>query len=659
MLDTTVSPAASSRRARRVSSLLTAAVAAALLGAVSACQSPVQPDAFDRNLGGYADSVLARAIADGSLSGVTPAGLTDNQGVHELKPGETSSEISTIPLGTMPAELPTASEVYQVAATQRAYAATLGLPETQISLSLQEAIARTLAHSLSIRVEAYNPAIKESQITEALAIYDPTFFGNSQWTNQDEPIALSPISVNGVTWQNSVGLRQLLPSGGTASAGVGDTYRSFQNNQLVTPNSSHEANLNVSLSQPLLRGFGSVVTSANIYLAQRDYGISLSQFRKQVIKSVGDVEDAYQSLVAAISAVDIQERLLADTRETYRRILVRVNIDADRVQIKQAEAAVQSRQAELVRALTTVRNASDRLKSLINDPSMDLRGNCLIIPADKPIDVPMSFNVGEQIDLALRQRPELEEARLNIQKTDIIVNVARNDLLPKADITLSAGSNGFDNGFDTSFTETFDAPQYIDYSAGLKFEMPLGNRAAEAALHRRKMERRQAVTQMLQIAQQVILDVKVQLREILTSYREVQARRAARISAGEELNALVAKEDVDKITPEFLRLKLDAQQRRANAELDELNAVINYNQSLAHLEQAKGTLLEYNRIALTRPPESDENGNIRFLGTTFDAWMPAATKHPTPAPATPQPMAPPQSQPQSQPESQPQTQPAF
>ena len=65
-------------------------------------------------------------------------------------------------------------------------------------------------------------------------------------------------------------------------------------------------------------------------------------------------------------------------------------------------------------------------------------------------------------------------------------------------------------------------------------------------------------------------------------------------------------------------MKLDSQQRLANAELLEVQALVNYNLALMKLETAKGTLLEYNRIAIDRPPEKDDNDwKFRLLGTTY------------------------------------------
>jgi outer membrane protein TolC len=258
------------------------------------------------------------------------------------------------------------------------------------------------------------------------------------------------------------------------------------------------------------------------------------------------------------------------------------------------------------------------LKVLINDPALDIRGNLLINPTDRPVAEPIALNVAEQIDIALRQRSELQEARLNIEKADITIDVAKNDLLPRFDVTLSTQSTGQDNSFDTAFKNTIDAQKYIDYSAGLKFEIPLGNRQAEAVVKQRNLERRQALTQMLAVAQSVMFDVRNQLRELLTTYQLIQARSSARQAASDQLAALQSRQEIgEKLTPEFLEVRLTAQQTYASAELDELQAMINYNLAIERLEVAKGTLLEYNRVSLAPPPTDPDFGRIRFLGETY------------------------------------------
>ena len=61
-----------------------------------------------------------------------------------------------------------------------------------------------------------------------------------------------------------------------------------------------------------------------------------------------------------------------------------------------------------------------------------------------------------------------QEARLQVEKTDIVVNVARNNLLPKVDLVAGLQTTGLDNGFDAAFGSTFDPTNgwtgYPDYA---------------------------------------------------------------------------------------------------------------------------------------------------------------------------------------------------
>ena len=194
--------------------------------------------------------------------------------------------------------------------------------EPVVALSLQEAIARTVQHSLAIRVQSYDPAIKESLVHEAEANFDAVAFGKSQWSRTDEP-GLAPSDSNGENWTNTIGIKQLLPTGTQIQASTSFALRDVAGTSPITSppgKSYYTANLNVQLVQPLLRGFGADVNEATIYLAQRDLRISLSQFKQQVMASVGDVEEAYLNLVLARTNVEVLERLVVASEQTYNDV---------------------------------------------------------------------------------------------------------------------------------------------------------------------------------------------------------------------------------------------------------------------------------------------------------------------------------------------------
>jgi outer membrane protein TolC len=454
-------------------------------------------------------------------------------------------------------------------------------------------------------------------------VFDPVFFAESQFQRTDQPVLIPGAGSNGHSVQSQLGIRQLLPTGTTAEFSYGSTYRTFDStldNTTATFRNSYSNVLGVTVTQPLLRGFGADVTQANIYLAQKDRQISLATFRKQVITTVADVEAAYMNLILARTSLDIQTRLLNATIVTDKRVQERKDIDADAVALSQSAAAVEARRAEVIRARVQLRNSSDTLKALINDPEMSIRDNGLINPTDRPTAEQILVSTADAIETALHQRTELQEARLNVEKANIVVRVAKNELLPKLDLTFGVQSASLDRRFESAFGSTFTPGEFLDFSAGIRLEIPIGNRGAEALLGQRKKERDQALTQIVRIAQVVVQDVKQQLRDMLASYVEIHARERARIRAAEELQAITQKEQIVALSPEFLQLKLDSQSRLANAELNLIQSLVNYNIAIMRFEQAKGTLLEFNRISLDRAPQarySDDLGRIRFMGETY------------------------------------------
>ena len=54
----------------------------------------------------------------------------------------------------------------------------------------------------------------------------------------------------------------------------------------------------------------------------------------------------------------------------------------------------------------------------------------------------------------------------------------------------------------------------------------------------------------------------------------------------------------EPLTPEFVELKLDRQVALADARRAESQSIADYNQSIARVEQAKGTLLQYENVMM-------------------------------------------------------------
>jgi outer membrane protein TolC len=188
---------------------------------------------------------------------------------------------------------------------------------------------------------------------------------------------------------------------------------------------------------------------------------------------------------------------------------------------------------------------------------------------------------------------------------------------------------------------------YVSYSLGIQFEYPIGNRDRIAQLRQKQFEYTKSIAAMQNAADQVAVQVTAQVRQIRTSYQEVQAQRAA-VAAG--LVQLQALDDLERIraqlTPEFLRTKLDAQATLATSQLDLLQAIVKYNNAMANLARATGTTLELNRVRLVLPaavdgtwpntqtmPDADMLPRIGPAGTMPSLTRPALSTAPAAAPA--------------------------
>lgn len=472
--------------------------------------------------------------------------------------------------------------------------------DPQIRMPLQELIQRAVANSLDVRVAGYGPAIESTRVVEAEARFDPVFFANTQFERRDRDQAAQFVSDS----QSDVftvqsGIRQNLPSGGQAEL----RYQAGRTNirgdsTFFTLNPFYENDLVLQVTQPILRDFGNTINRARIVISRNNQRISLLDFRRQMEETAAEIEQTYWALVAAERDVEIQESLVENTFRTADVLFKRRGQDVTRVQLSQANSRLESRRATLVAAKARVRDLSDQLKRLMNDPSIPVSSAVLILPATPAILEPVRFDLEDQISTAMEYRLELGQQQLRVDSASVASDVAKNNLLPQLNVVGSVSVQGLDDSFGNALEDQADFGN-VGWAIGLQFEIPIGNRAARATWRRALLQREQAITQYQGLIDQIALDVKLAMRAVETSWDRIIATRQARFAAADALLAVQQREDAgEQLTPTFVQLKLDQQSELADAAIRETAAISDYNFAIARLEQAKGTLLRYNNILL-------------------------------------------------------------
>lgn len=492
-----------------------------------------------------------------------------------------------------------------------------------IPLTLDQTVMRALANNLDIRVVGFDPAVSREEITKAIAEFDPILVGAASRDRENNNVNSRFGGGRTDTQSYTASVKDKLITGGTWSL-AWTMIRKIDNTQFTELfNKSFEQRAQFQLNQPLLRNAWPDFNLANMRIAQVNYKSSVAAFRQKVEETVTDVIAAYWSLMQTRREVQIQEALLAKTVETYDRVLKRKDLDATEVQIKQAEAAVAQRKALLIRARKNVLDAQEKLARLLSDPQINLLDNYEIIPATEPVTARVEYSVVDQLMTSLAHNPVLEQARLAIDAAWINVKVAENQELPKIDFVGSFGLQSLTAEQDRSFVQLRNA-NFLSYSYGVQAEWPVGNRAARADTAGKRFSYQKAIAQMQQVADQVGALVKERIRQVRTTHEEMEAQLVTVEAARAQLKALEETERTrGRLNPEFLQLKLQAQESLADAERAYVQAVANYNSAMVDLARATGTVLEIHNIHIALPSVADDK-----------PW-PAELNQPASAPASP------------------------
>lgn len=481
--------------------------------------------------------------------------------------------------------------------------------ERQDTVSLADAALRALQHNLDITISRQTKESRLADIIIEQSKFDPNLSLNGQYNRTVNPLnrpifggtggALNQLTLfDQRTHAVTVDANTNLITGGNIDVNYSPQRNSI--NQSVAEgflfNPSWTGGLAFTITQPLLRNAGVAINKTFITIAQNNAVVEQHVFRDRVMTVVASVEQTYWELVlanenlkVAQAALKAAQELLATNRE---KVKVGVMILVD---VLQAEAAVASRVEQTLLAEKAIRDQEDQLRRLLNPGEENLRQDVRLTPADGPVTVLEPISLQEAIDTAIAQRPEITQAKKNIESGELNKQFARNQLLPTLSLQGTIGLAGLGGDYGESFTRNFNGDFY-NYGAGLVLSYPLGNRAAISTYNKRKLEARNAEVALANVRQQIIVGVREAVRRVQTDFKRIETTRSARIMAEKQLEAELERLKVGLSTTRFV---LDFQRDLATAQGHELRAVVDYNKSLFNLARHKATTLDRYQLELS------------------------------------------------------------
>jgi outer membrane protein len=465
---------------------------------------------------------------------------------------------------------------------------TVNLPEKgPLKITVKDAILIALENNRSLLVERLNPSIRQTFEEQERAVFDPAVEAevsarrnDSKSLNQSGSYTES--SVNDI-YQGSISFKEFFPTGTFVEAGA--ITKTTDSNLYNDPFSS--TNLGLSVTQSLLRGYGTDVNLARLRQSQLETDITQYELRGFSESLLAQVETTYWDYALSQRQIEIVEESLKLAKqqiaETEEMIQVGAMAEAELAAV-QAEVAAQ--QQGLINARSTMESTRLRLLRLLNPPGQTLwyRDITLVHPPTLP-EIKLD-KVEAHVALAIRMLPVMNQAKLNIQMEDLEVVRTKNGLLPRMDLFITLGKTGYSDSFSGSVSDiTGDS---YDAMAGLNFEYPIFNRDARAQHRRAILRQDQAEMALDNLKQLVELDVRNAYIEVNRTKEQISASSATRKFDEEKLRIETEKFRVGKST-NFLVAQ--AQRDLLISRIAEVQALANYLKALIDLYRLDGSLL--------------------------------------------------------------------
>ena len=397
------------------------------------------------------------------------------------------------------------------------------------------------------------------------------------------------------------------------------TYSSTRvsiNSQLYNLNPYTSGALDLVVTQNLLQNFGRAVIGRNIRVQKNNVTVSALQFKQQLIATVSAALNLYWDLVsfdadvrARLREVSTAQQLLEDNKK-----LVQFGTAAP-IEITRAESQLYASQQDLVTAQTNMLQQQTILKNYLSRNGVAEAGltNLHIVPLDK-FEIPAkdeSRPLEDLIHQAVEKRAEMQQARLNLESNQMNLVGIRNSLKPtlqafaevtnnglSGDLTalglIQGGSGPLVGGYGNLLSQIFRR-DYPNYSAGVSFNIPLRNRAAQADYATSLLELRQNELNLHKNINQIRVDVQ----NAVVGLEQARARYEAAVKSRVLQEQTLAGDQKRYALGATVAFQVVQDQRDlATAQSAEVQSMANYTHARIALDQALGTTLDVHDVSI-------------------------------------------------------------
>jgi HAE1 family hydrophobic/amphiphilic exporter-1 len=469
-------------------------------------------------------------------------------------------------------------------------------------LALSEAIQLAARQNLGIELVREQAAVARAGIGVAWGRFEPSLFGSYIHLNADTPppltllqqgVVSSQLNLDTHSW--NLGISGQLPTGTQLSIGWTNLRTMTSAPTPLTDPLLYNSQLAFTLVQPLLKGFAFdlAIPRADVLRAQFASRRAALDVRAALIATLKATEDAYWDLLEAFKESEVRHGTLELARQ--QRLFSEKLIDAGiiaRADLVSAESTLAQRELAVIQADAAIGRAADRLRGVLNLPRSGWTRR--LVPVDAPRYEEPRLSLDESMAVALKNRPELEQRRIDIERANLDLKVARTDRLPALDVGFGYGLTGQETSYHGTLAQMV-SNSVKSWSAWASFSWSPLMLRARAQVRASLAGQRGAQVQLDRQRLDLLVELRDDLREIETAERQIRAAARFRELATRALDVEHRKFQEGTSNNYMVGVRQD---ELAQAQLAELNAVIRHQKARTALEASMGTLIEARGVRL-------------------------------------------------------------
>jgi outer membrane protein len=480
----------------------------------------------------------------------------------------------------------------------------------KLVVTLDDSIRLALANSPSVQLDHSQVDFAKDNLHRAFAPFDPlgtsSFADSRTKTPTITQIQGAPV-LDTLSQTTNLGYSQTFQTG-TNFQTTFTADKLSTNDSLSLLNPSLSSTLQFTLTQPLIRNFGLFPNRAPILIAQRNLEQARATFKGEISDLILQVVGNYWNVVLARENLVVQRKSLDEAQQSYDHDKKALSLGAlPPLDIYRSESQVATRRVGVIQAEYSLKQAEDQFRQSIGadlDPSiraLDLD----LTDRPEPVGQLPTTDIATALSRALSNRPELTSIREQIAADELSVRLAHNNLKPDLELSAFYSGNGVagnvpmgsSTGLGYSLNKVFNFT-YPAYGATVSLTLPIKNHFAEANLADAIVSRRHDQYQHRQTGQNITLEVTNAVHALEEAKLTMEA---AKVAVDLSKETLRADERKYALGAEAVFFVLDAQTQLAQAELNLIQAQVNYQLAVAQVDHATGDLLDRHSVQITEP----------------------------------------------------------